>query len=75
MHRLLYLTTLLLRIIAISRTKFWKRKPGWPDSGYTFQVTLKMLKQDLGTGSADAERGGVRGEEREDGEEGQLIET
>ena len=36
---------------------------------------MKVLKQDLGTGSADAERGGVRGEEREGGEEGQLIET
>ena len=75
MHRLLYLTLLLLRIMAISRTKFWKRNSGWPGSGYTFQVTLKMSKQNLGTGSADAERGGVRGEEREGDEEEQLIET
>ncbi|KAH7379831.1 hypothetical protein BKA64DRAFT_686446 [Cadophora sp. MPI-SDFR-AT-0126] len=44
---ILLLVILLLRVIAISRTKFWKKSPGLtlPTGQYTFSVTLGVMKQ------------------------------
>ncbi|KAK0113477.1 hypothetical protein ONS95_013734 [Cadophora gregata] len=41
------LVILLLRVIAVSRTKFWKKNPGFtcPTGQYTFSVTLGVMKQ------------------------------
>ncbi len=74
MCRLHYFATLLLRTIAVSRTKLWKQKLSLPTGGYTFQISLNLLKrppETLAVGMSPGPRLGEAGESRE----GQLIET
>jgi len=72
MCRLLYLAALLLQTITVSRTKFWKRKLSLPTDGYTFQITLNVLKQ---TPENLAAERGLRAVEESGSREGRLIET
>jgi hypothetical protein len=75
-HRLLYLVLLLLRVVAISRTKFWKRIGmcfSEPSGQYTFQITLGFVKKC--PGNNDGENRNAREESRSDGVEGRLIDA
>ncbi|KAH7327087.1 hypothetical protein BKA65DRAFT_509908 [Rhexocercosporidium sp. MPI-PUGE-AT-0058] len=67
---ILFIVIMLLRVIAISRTKFWKRGIGFgcPTGQYTFSVTLGVMKRggpkdgvsrtiDPAEGSGNAEEG------------------
>lgn len=64
---------LLLRIVAISRTKFWLHpKVGrlfkWRPTGFTIEFTLRVLKQEPRAGCEITSTAA-------EGEESQLIET
>ncbi|RFU26831.1 hypothetical protein B7463_g9504, partial [Scytalidium lignicola] len=74
---LLILTMLLLRLVAISRTKFWERKnfaiPSWNPTGFTVQLTLTVLPQESG---APGDRKKLKSvATSSDAEEERLIET
>jgi hypothetical protein len=49
-YRLGHLALLILRNIALERTKFWRRAMPWqfPAGQITFEVSIKVLRQDRG---------------------------
>jgi len=61
LYRLLYLTVLLLRVILISKTKFWKKGAMFTPGAYTFSITMNVMKKDANgsahTGPVTAEEG------------------
>lgn len=69
------MTTLLLRVVALARTKFWKDyknkvvMPGWNPSGFTVQFTLSVLPNETRRKAAAAVAPG------DEAEEARLIET
>ncbi|OCK92855.1 uncharacterized protein K441DRAFT_662504 [Cenococcum geophilum 1.58] len=74
------LTMLLLRLIAITRTRFWEGKKygnfegsGWQPTGFTVQFTLGVLKQE--TPGAGVSKKAKAVDTSSGGEEGRLIET
>jgi len=71
---------LLLRLIAITRTRFWEGKKygnfegsGWQPTGFTVQFTLGVLKQE--TPGAGVSKKAKAVDTLSGGEEGRLIET
>jgi len=79
---LLLLTNLLLRVTALTRTRFWVGKKvggwkglGWKPTGFTVQVTLKFLPAQEETAVSGVEEQTRRINASSDGEEAQLIET
>lgn len=73
---ILILATLLLRVIALVKTRFWEGKAkafgkfgGWKPSGFTVQFTLSILPHDANDKKATVDASGGSGEE------GRLIET
>ncbi|KAG4438623.1 hypothetical protein IFR05_005906 [Cadophora sp. M221] len=71
----LFLVILLLRVIAISRTKFWKRGVGFgcPTGQYTFSVTLGVMKQ--GAPKFEVSRTRESADRSGSAEEGRLIDA
>jgi hypothetical protein len=55
----IYLGLLILRSIALIRTKFWKRPATWtfPTGQLSFEVSIKLLKQETGNVGQSAEAG------------------
>jgi hypothetical protein len=75
-HRLFYLVLVLLRVVAISRAKFWKRNgmcPSYSPGHYTFQITLGFLKKSQR--NTNGENGNAREESWSDSVEGRLIDA
>ncbi|KAL5327567.1 hypothetical protein ACEPPN_005267 [Leptodophora sp. 'Broadleaf-Isolate-01'] len=72
---ILFLVILLLRVIAISRTKFWKKGVGFgcPTGQYTFSVTLGVMKQ--GAPKFEVPRTRESAEGSGSAEEGRLIDA
>jgi len=76
---LLLLTNLLLRVTALTRTRFWEGKNvgaweglGWKPAGFTVQFTLKFLPAQEETAVSRVEG---QANSSSSGEEGRLIET
>jgi hypothetical protein len=76
---ILILATLLLRLVALFRTKFWERRntnffkgSGWKPSGFTVQFTLSVLPNKRPAAAVKAS-GAV--DPSSGAEEGRLIET
>ena len=78
-NRLLLLTNLLLRVVALTRTRFWEGKKvrawkglGWKPAGFTVQFTLKFLpaQEETAVSRVEGQINAPSG-----GEEGRLIET
>ena len=78
-NRLLLLTNLLLRVVALTRTRFWVGKKvggweglGWKPAGYTVQFTLKFLpaQEETAVSRVQGQTNAPSG-----GDEGRLIET
>ena len=74
------MTLLLLRIVAIARTKFWEGKklgtlgfPRWSPNGFTVQFTLSLIKQEPHGEVVNKKAKGV--DTQSGAEEGRLIET
>jgi len=73
---LFYLVLVLLRVVAISRAKFWKRNgmcPSYPSGHYTFQITLGFLKKSQRNTNGENEN--AREESWSDSVEGRLIDA
>lgn len=72
---ILILATLLLRAIALAKTRFWEDKAkvfgkmGWKSTGFTVQFTLSILPHDATSEAAPLVA------QTPSGEEGRLIET
>ena len=78
-NRLLLLTNLLLRVIALTRTRFWvgKKVGGWEGlggkpAGFTVQFTLKFLPAQEETADSRVEG---QTNASSSGEESGVIET
>jgi hypothetical protein len=74
-NRILILATLLLRVIALAKTRFWEGKAksfggfGWKPKGFTVQFTLSILPHDGNAKASPVVASGASGEED------RLIET
>jgi len=72
---ILILATLLLRVLALAKTRFWEDKAkifgktGWKPTGFTVQFTLSILPHDATAKAAPVAA------ESSSAEEGRLIET
>lgn len=76
---MMILVTLLLRTMALVKTKFWlgqklpfSQGSGWDPSGFTMQFTLSMLPNERPTASVRASKAVATSSSSE---EGRLIDT